>query len=426
MPRYDKFLGINNVDPPERLKNDSEGSELRAAVNVDIDKTGRVSRRDGYVKRYAGTNTHSLWSNGRVTLFVEDGTLKSLDTETWQATAIRTGMTRFGKVAYQDVFGDVYYTDGNQTGVYTREGVDTVMGIPTPPTKPVLVPGSGILPAGWYGVVFTAVDGAGRESGPTFAEFVELPNEGSIEVSGLPTVVAGASGINIYMTKPGGDVFYKHTSVNFAGMPASVTLSSLPTGHILRTKDLQPMPAGHMLMFHQQRLYVAADYVVYFSEPYNYGLTNIVKNFIQMPSRITMMQPVEDGFFISSEDEGVYIVNGRDPEQFSMRKVSDYHAVEGTGVEVPRETFQEGSGGRVCMWVSKDGIYAGMQGGSVKNLTQGKYAVRHGEEGIAVFRNKDGINQVLNVVKANDDPAAGVYTLDVAVAEIVRNGVVIT
>ena len=424
MPRYDKFLGINNVDPPERLKNDSEGSELRAAVNVDIDKTGRVSRRDGYVKRYAGTNTHSLWSNGQATLFVEDGTLKTLDTDSWQATSVRTGMTRFGKVAYQDVLGDVYYTDGNQTGVYTTEGVDTVMGIPTPPTKPVLVSGSGILPAGWYGVVFTAVDDAGRESGSTFTESIELTSPGSITVSGIPGALNGASWVAIYVTQPGGDIFYKHGEVALG--TTSYSIQTLPHGAQLRTQYLQPMPPGHMLMLHQQRLYVATENVIYYSEPYQYGLTHITRNFIQMPGRITLMVSVEDGFFVSCKDDQTYFISGRNPDESAVRTMADYAAIEGTAVNVPRETFLEGSGGQVWMWASPKGICAGLQGGSMRNLTEGKYAVRDGEAGIAMFVQRNGLNQMLSVIHANDNPAATIYTSDVAVAEVVRNGVVIT
>ncbi len=422
MPRYDKFLGINNVDAPERLKNDSEGMELREAVNVDIDGALRVRRREGYTKVYAGVNTHSLWSNGKVILFVEDGTLKEFDPETNQATAIRTSMTRFGKVAYQDIFGDVYFTDGNQTGVYTKDKVDTVMGIPTPPTTPTLMSGSGILPAGWYGVAFTAVDTTGRESGSTQEEFIKLDAGSSIIVYGIPASVIGAEKIAVYVTSPNGDVFYRYAEVSTGTVDVQVT--SIPSGAQLRTRYMTTMPAGHLLTYHQQRLYVAVNNVVYYSEPFQYGLTRVTRNFLQFPSKITLMVSTDDGMYIADEDH-TYYVNGRNPEEFAITTVADYGAVEGTAVEIPRDYFGEGKGSRAWMWVTREGVCGGV-GGEFTNLTKGRYAVPESLSGTAAFRLNEGVAQFVSILQAGDGTRSNMYTSDVAVAEVVRNGIVIT
>lgn len=420
MAVHTKFLGINNVDAPERLEQ-KDGLELREAANVDIDSSGKVTRRKGFNKIYNGTNIHSLFSNQEHTLFVEDGALSLLNSD-YTATVLQTGLSRFGRVAYQDIDGDIYFSDGNTTGIYS-DGSILPMGIPTPPTKPVLMSGSGILPAGRYGVIFTAVDSIGRESGSTFAEFIDLDADSAITVSGFPAALAGATAINVYVTTQNGDVFYQHGQAALGA--SSYEITNPPTGHQCRTRFKDQMPAGHLMGYHRGRLYVAVNKVVYFSDPYNPGLTDVTKNFIMFPERVTLIAPVEQGIFFSDEKK-TYYMNGTDPDDAAMRKVADYPAMENTGTEIEPGALADGVSGETWMWSSKKGVCVGLEGGEFKNLTENKYALRTGDIGAALFRQRNGINQYLGIIKADDSAANNLYTSDVAVAEVRRNGVIIT
>ena len=419
----DKFLGINNVDSADMLADGEEGSELRAAKNVDIDNKHGISRRSGFTKKYSGTNCHSLFSNKSVTLFVEDGVLKELNSD-YTATTIQTGMARFGRVAYQDINGAIYFTDGNVTGVY-NDGTLLPMGIPIPPQKPVLVSSTGILPAGRYGVLFTCADDTGLESGATNATYVDVDDSGAITVTGIPATYPDASQLNIYVTRPDGAEFYKYSGVAFG--TASVSITSLPQGAICRTRFKHQMPAGHMMAYHQQRLYVAVDNTVYYSEPYNYGLTDLTKNFIMLPGRVTLMATEPQGMFLSAKGDKTYHVSGQDPDQFSMVVKADYAAIENTAARIDQEVLGEGgAGGESWIWASERGLCAGIIGGSMRNLTKNKYANMTGSIGSAIYRQKDGISQYIGFIHSDDKEANNIYTSDIATAEIRRNGVIIT
>lgn len=413
-----EFKGINNVDSAEDLEFD----ELRAAKNVDISAKFGLKRRSGFTKKYSGTNCHSLFSNQKSTVFVEDGVLKKLNSD-FTATLIRNGISRFGRVAYEDIQGDIYFTDGNVTGIYSDDTL-LPMGIPTPPQKPVLVSSTGILPAGRYGVLFTCVDDTGLESGATYAEYIDIPADGAIVVSGIPASFADASTLNIYMTVDNGEVFYKHTQIPFG--TASATLTTEAGGHVCRTRFKDKMPAGHMMCFHQNRLYVAVDNVIYYSEAYNYGITDLTKNFIMLPSRITLMAPEPQGIFVSAKDDKTYYMSGGDPDQFAMVEKADYPAIENTAARVDQDMLGEGVGGEAWVWASKKGICSGIIGGSFRNLTKGKYAIPTGAIGSAIFRQKDGVSQYLGIIHSDDNERNNLYTSDIATAEIRRNGVIIT
>jgi len=413
-----EFKGINNVDSAEDIEDD----ELRAAKNVDINAKFGLRRRSGFKKKYSGINCHSLFSNQKRTVFVEDGTLKLLNSD-FTATPIRTGMARFGRVAYEDIKGDIYFTDGNVTGIYSNDTL-LPMGIPIPALNPVLVSSTGILPAGRYGVIFTSVDSAGLESGATFAEYIDLPEDSAIVVTGIPATSADAAYLNVYATRDNGSTFYKHSAANFGD--ASITIAAQPSGVICRTQFMDKMPAGHMLAFHQNRLYVAVDNIIYYSEPYNYGITDISKNFIMLPSRVTLMAPEPQGLFVSAKDDKTYYVSGQDPAKFSMVEKADYPANENTQARIDLDMFGEGVGGEVWVWASKRGICSGIIGGSFRNLTKGKYAIPTGAVGSAIFRQKDGISQYLGIIHSDDNERNNLYTSDIATAEIRRNGVIIT
>jgi len=413
-----EFKGINNVDSAEDIEDD----ELRAAKNVDINAKFGLRRRSGFTKKYSGTNCHSLFSNQKSTVFVEDGTLKLLNSD-FTATLIRTGMSRFGRVAYEDIKGDIYFTDGNVTGIYSKDTL-LPMGIPVPALNPVLVSSTGILPAGRYGVIFTSVDSAGLESGATYAEYTDLPEDSAITVTGIPATSADAAYLNVYATRDNGSTFYKHSSANFGD--ASITIAAQPSGAMCRTRFKHQMPAGHMLAFHQNRLYVAVDNVIYFSEAYNYGITDLTKNFIMLPSRVTLMAPEPQGIFVSAKDDKTYYISGSDPDQFAMVEKANYPAIENTQARIDQDMLGEGVGGEAWVWASKKGICSGIIGGSFRNLTKGKYAIPTGAIGSAIFRQKDGISQYLGIIHSDDNERNNLYTSDIATAEIRRNGVIIT
>jgi hypothetical protein len=135
--------GLNNKIDPARLKYDSKKGvqELAAAYNVDVDDTGRVSRRKGFTERLSAS-AHSLFCDGGECLFVIGDALCLLESD-YTYTALRN-ITPGVPMNYCQVEDIIYYCNGYERGkVYqgtsygwnkgTYVGPDTTRELSDPP-----------------------------------------------------------------------------------------------------------------------------------------------------------------------------------------------------------------------------------------------------------------------------------------------------
>jgi len=135
--------GLNNVKDPARLQfNPEQGvTELSIAYNIDIDDTGRVSRRKGFSAVVAG-DYHSMFSCGNYGLCVS-GTSLLVFEEDYSTTSIAT-VTAGARVSYVQNGDVVYYCNGFEKGkvtdraysVWTADtyvGPDTTRAVSDPP-----------------------------------------------------------------------------------------------------------------------------------------------------------------------------------------------------------------------------------------------------------------------------------------------------
>ncbi len=137
--KFRNFEGINNVADATNLKLE----ELAEAQNVDIDNEGRVSRRDGYTKKYTPSGkTHSMYSNDRMCLFVEDSSLMRLNTD-YTSETLRTGVTTL-PMEYVDVNENVYYSNASVNGYIDTLGVSNLHTDPAVEYKETPKPGQHI------------------------------------------------------------------------------------------------------------------------------------------------------------------------------------------------------------------------------------------------------------------------------------------
>ena len=107
--------GLNNKVDPVRLSfNPERGlSELAVAFNVDIDSTGRISRRKGYTKIVDG-ECHSLFPYEDGFLVVRNGILSILNPD-YSYEGI-CSVNKKAKVSYVLVGERVYFTNGYEKG----------------------------------------------------------------------------------------------------------------------------------------------------------------------------------------------------------------------------------------------------------------------------------------------------------------------
>ena len=120
LPFFRVSLGLNTKVDPVRLQYDPESGAqfLAEAVNVDIDPTGRISRRQGLREIAEVTDPHSIWATKDQTAgFVIVGdSLYSL-TVAGTMSAIKDGLTVGAAGHFCEVGQDVYFSNGTDIGI---------------------------------------------------------------------------------------------------------------------------------------------------------------------------------------------------------------------------------------------------------------------------------------------------------------------
>lgn len=113
--------GLNNTVDPARLEFDYRTGvvELAQAVNIDIDRSGRPSRRLGRTQR-AASAASCAWAHGEVCLFVSGTSLVQMSAD-YSTSTLRTGLTLGARMRYAPVADRVYYLNGHELG-YVRNG----------------------------------------------------------------------------------------------------------------------------------------------------------------------------------------------------------------------------------------------------------------------------------------------------------------
>lgn len=396
------FFGINNRLPDREMQRFERGRPvgafLRNAVNVDAGH-GVYSRRHGVEHVVEGEACHSLWSDEAGTFFVDGENLFQLD-EQLGKTLVRSGMVPDLLVSYARVGDVVYWSNGVEIGKIAN-GVSTQVGMPVPnPPPTVSVDATGSLHSGMYQIAFSAVGAYGEESGLTWPDQVVVPDNGRITVSNLPGTT-----INLYLSPQNGDTLFLagSTTATTYEIPVVPTLGAQAT-----TVGLRQLPAGQILRYRNGRMLSAAGATLYFSEPFAPALHNLARGYIVFPQRITMVEPFEDGVWVVADK--TYWLAGANIEQASLTEALPYGAVEGTATRDVRENQ--------VWWFSERGIVKAEPGGRIRNQQEENVAVDRAAVGASVYREQDGMRQVVaSLFGAEVSNAAATSFME---AEIIR------
>ncbi len=91
--------GTDNTSDPSTLQIDRFGGlYVREVSNINIDDDGKPHRRDGSSSVLSGV-VHSMWSNGKICLFVSGTDFQKLNTD-YTPTVLVTGVDRTDRMAY--------------------------------------------------------------------------------------------------------------------------------------------------------------------------------------------------------------------------------------------------------------------------------------------------------------------------------------
>jgi len=148
---------------------------------------------------------------------------------------------------------------------------------------------------------------------------------------------------------------------NYIGPTSKRTLSDPPTGTIVE--------------YYKNRMYVAQENVLWYSEPGAFGAFDLARGFFQWATEIRMVRAVDNGIFVSTE-KNTYLLLGRSPLQFEQVKVAGFPAIKHSDCKLNGYLSESGiieGTGQSAMWVSPQGVcYGGNDG--FRNLTIDKIA----------------------------------------------------
>ena len=350
--------GLNTMAPDPALGRD----ELRKAINVDILTDGRSRQRPGFTRGYASSApTHSVFGFGSVILFVEGSTLKWWNPVQNTFGTLQTGLQLGARVAYENVNGSVYWTEGTNTGRIDANLVSTPWGFAVPNAPVVAYASGGVLPQGQYQVLCAYATALGEESGTSLATFVTTPSDNcQLNLTSIQQAPAGQgiTTINVYVSQANGAIAYYHGSVP-VGATTYTIQSTAATGREARNRFLVKPPPGNLLTYRRGRILIAAGSVMFLTNPLNYGLYDPSSGYAMMDSTIQVMRAVTGGVWLVTLT-GTYFLRGDRPEDFTLDRQADFSAPMQKAVDILDDND--------VAWLSHRGWVRGTSEGELKIL----------------------------------------------------------
>lgn len=420
--------GINNVDREESAPDGT----LRAAVNVDLDNRGKISRRRGYALAINLPGTHSAWSHPLLDhlLLADDTTLYAVDRSmALQPLAALTAPGR--RISYDYVAGRVYWSNGIDMGQLQHlHATDWCIEQPGGNPDVAPQPGVGGLEGGLYQVAVTFVHADGRESGATLAAVAEVATGDGLQLTNIPQPAGGnIATVRVYRTSHNGDLLYLAQD-----LPVGITsflLGAQQLGRQIETQFMEPLPAGDIVRIHNGRALVAKGRALYWSDSLNYGLYRPTEGYVLFSEDIVLVESVGQAgnatLFVAAGNR-TYAITGPDPSEWVRVVVAPYGAVPGGACRVDAKSIGDGRGGKlettgeVPVWMASDGcLVVGLNGGQLVRLTDRDYVGPVGAElGALGAREIDGINQILALSQGGS--VSGLAARDAAEAEVWKDG----
>lgn len=394
--------GVNNVAPQSDLpKNEiGQSAALREAVNVDlVGPSKKVRRRKGYTLKIAGRfHSPGKFTHAPVFFCVKDGDLMSYDSLLNPISTVRAGVGET-YISYALVNDDLYWSNGVEFRRIRDDLTDTPGWIDCPGTPNVIAVAGGGMTAGAYRVAMTWLDEDGRESGANGVAMVDVGEGQGIQVNNIPVAPENAVKARLYCSPPDGEEMYAAMDLLLGVSQTMLGAGAGQDGKALDTLWRQPLPPCNILRYWNGRLLGASENLLVWSDALLFGLTTH-DNYIRMGAVITLLEPIGEG----GEGSGCWIADhartywmaGGNPKDWRRVIRYDHPAIPGTsiivkGTDIGLETTES-----VAFWLSANGVFcAGLPGGKLIPMTEGQLALPDGEHGASLFREHDGLRQLI-------------------------------
>lgn len=364
------MLGMNTAEEDAALMKRSreEGTRLfvRDAVNVDFTPEGKARLRRS-ARQVTSDGYRNLWQSplhGDLFGSLNDAWGR-IDRTAW--TFEQLAVLGNGRVSHV-VLNNLVCAAG-PAGIVLYDGVAARrLTIDTPP-PPLVLAADGALPAGRYGVAVAWLRGA-LESATSEVRQVDVSDNGALDITFPFCADQTVTAVRLYLTEQNGGELRRAGDYPVGGA-ANALMSVAPAlGDLARFRHLSPMPTGDFLKYWRGRLVTARANVIRFSEAMAYHLHDERHGFVQMPQRVTFIEPVDGGLWVGQVDHVVFL-EGTEPGGFSVSRKSSrapvpFSAVQLHADEIDAEIAQGGAA--TVLWLAENGYVAGTASGAIIEL----------------------------------------------------------
>ena len=388
------LAGINNTAEDAALQRGGDDARLyvRDAVNVDLTPAGKAELRPG-VRLVTPTRYRNLWQSPlhRDTFGTLAGQWVKVDPLTWTSEALAE--IGEGPVSHA-VLNNLVCVAG-QAGIFTFDGAKAQRLTLDTPAAPLALAGEGSLTEGIYGVAVAWLRGT-LESAPSAIKSVAVQDNGSLEIT-LPLCLdASVTGVRLYLTQPNGGELAREQDYP-VGSPTIMVRVMPQLGAPAQFQHRSPMPSGSCLAYWRGRLLTASRNLLRFSEALAYHLHDERHGFVQMPQRITFVQPVEGGIWIGQVDHVAFLA-GSSPDQLVMARKASRAPIPGSAIAIEADTLSADlspGGSGAAMWLAENGYVAGTADGRLVELHAGMIRGVSGQSGSSVVLDRRVLTAVI-------------------------------
>jgi len=394
------FLGMNNRLPDAKLHVQDKGDFVRNAVNVDITTAGTVKRRQGLTKLLDGDSCHSLFCAENGTAYYADG--NNLYRVTGEVSApvrqvVRSDLVFGNPLAFCEAPFGLLYSDG--VDLFRLDGaISEPFGADVPSHAPGVSVSGGSLPGGTYQATYTLLWELG-ESGAYPPVQVTVPDGSSINLS------APYPNARFYLSSCNGEELFHLGD----GYTASALVNSDIGGAPCQTIGMGRIPGGNIVRYGNGRVLVAQGSTLFYSEPFAPALFNPVGNWIPFPAPISIVEPIgATGTWVVADK--TYWLDGGDVATATLVEKLPYGAAFGSSISLPDR--------KAVTWYSARGICMADGQGEVTNVQEGAVFPDSASVGAVMFREQDGLKQLVASVLRSDGTVAAASTF--MEAEVIR------
>lgn len=377
------LVGMNNAAEDAALMRggDSTGVYARDIVNIDVTPAGKAVLRNG-VLRVTTLPIRELWQSP-----LHRESFGAVGSEWGKVGALSWSFDPLvsignGPVSHE-VLNNLVCVAGD-SGIFTYDGSTAQRLTIENPPAPLVVTGSGSMVAGVYGVAVAWLRGS-TESAPSAIAFTDVPDDGGVKVTPPMCLDDSVTGMRLYMTRQNGGELAR--AGDYPADSSAIDIPLLPQlGAPPQFLNKSPMPTGKYLKYWRGRLLTSRANVLRFSEPMAYHLHDERHGFVQMPQRITFVEPVDGGIWVGQVDH-VAFLEGATPDELVMQRKTARAPVAGSSIQVLADTIGgelSQGGSATVLWLAENGYVAGTASGQVVEMQTGVMKGITAENGTSV------------------------------------------